>query len=222
MKISKRNQLIGNALYRLGVLLSRTVKTEVEGFEHYESLIVEKRPIIASAWHGYSMLLFILLRHRLPQERFRVMIPDDWRGETLYQWLIRADQTPVPMDLQNKGMDTARKFAQLVRTIKAEKGHTIINPDGPSGPSHEPKPGIFYMAAKVGAPIVPVGAYVRHKYVVNRWDAYEVPLPFSRLSFVIGEPILVPRRYDVQEMREKLTTALHRVTMQARANYYKK
>ena len=222
MKISKRNQLIGNALFHLGTFLTRTVKIEVEGFEHYESVKAEERPIIASAWHGYTMFMFILLRQRLKDKQFRVMIPDDWRGETLYQWLRRAEQTPVPMDLQNKGMDTARKFARLVRTIKSEKSYTIINPDGPGGPSHDPKPGIFYMASKVGAPILPMGAYARHKYVLNRWDAYEVPMPFTRLSFVIGEPILVPRRYEVQEMKEKLVTALHRATMQARANYYKK
>ena len=76
------------------------------------------------------------------------------------------------------------------------------------------------LAAKAGAPILPVGAYTRHKYVVNRWDAYEVPLPFSRLSYVVGEPILVPRRYDVPEMKARLVAALHEATMQAKANYY--
>ncbi len=222
MKISKRNQLIGNALFYVGSLINRTARVEVSGFTHLESLLAEKQPIIASAWHGYTMHLFILLRQRLPQERLRVMVPDDWRGETLYQWLRRADQEPVPMDLHNRGMETARKFAKLIQTIKAEKSHTIINPDGPGGPSHQPKPGIFYMAAKVGAPILPIGAYTRHKYVTNRWDAYEVPMPFSRLSFAIGEPLLIPRRYELGDVRERLITALHRVTMQAKANYYAK
>ena len=220
MEISKRNQFIGNALFYLGSLLTRTTKINVVGFEHFENARAEQLPVIASAWHGYTMFMFILLRQRLKQERFRVMIPDDWRGETLYQWLRKADQVPVPMDLQNKGMDTARRFAKLVRTIKNERSNTIINPDGPAGPSHLPKPGIFFLAAKVGAPILPVGAYTRHKYVVNRWDAYEVPLPFSRLSYVVGEPILVPRRYDVPEMKARLVAALHEATMQAKANYY--
>jgi lysophospholipid acyltransferase (LPLAT)-like uncharacterized protein len=220
MNISKRNQLIGTALFQLGSLISRTVNIDVKGLEHLAGIRAENRPLIASAWHGYTMYMFIFLRHRLKHERFLVMIPDDWRGETLHQWLRKADQIPVPMDLQNKGMDTARRFAKLVRTIKRERSATIINPDGPGGPSHEPKPGIFFMAAKVGAPILPIGAYTRHKYVVNRWDAYEVPFPFSRLSLVIGEPLFVPRRYEYQEMKEKLTVALHQATMEAKAEYY--
>jgi lysophospholipid acyltransferase (LPLAT)-like uncharacterized protein len=222
MKIRKRNQIMGNALFYIASLVNRTARLEVTGFNHLEDLLAEKQPIIAAAWHGYNMHLFSLLRQRLPQEKMRVMIPDDWRGETLYQWLKRANQEPVPMDLHDRGMETARKFAKLVQSIKEEKYHTIINPDGPSGPSLFPKPGIFYMAAKVGAPILPIGAYTRHKYVNNRWDAYEVPFPFSRLSFVIGEPILVGRRYELGEVREKLTAALHRATMQAKANYYAK
>lgn len=220
MNISKRNQLIGNALFYLASLINRTAKIDVQGMGHVENLRAAELPLIASTWHGYTMHMFIFLKKRFPQEQFRVMIPDDWRGETLYQWLKKAGQIPVPMDLHNKGMDTARKFAQLVRTIKAEKSSTIINPDGPGGPSHIPKPGVLYLASKVGAPIVPVGAYTRHKYVVNRWDAYEVPLPFSHLSLVVGEPLIVPRRYDVTDMKQKLVNALHGVTMQAKANYY--
>jgi len=120
----------------------------------------------------------------------------------------------------SESMATARKLAELVRRVR--QGHDCyITPDGPDGPAYVIKPGAVYIAKKARAAILPVGAYARHGYRLNRWDQYVVPYPFSRISIAIGAPMPVDKeQVDPGPVIEKLTDALHRVTAQSAANYY--
>jgi len=34
---------------------------------------------------------------------------------------------------------------------------------------------------------------------MSSWDRFEIPMPFSRVLFVYGEPIEVPRKLDGQD-----------------------
>ncbi len=67
-----------------------------------------------------------------------------------------------------------------------------MTPDGPRGPSAVLQPGIMTMAQKSGAAIVPTGISAKPRILVNSWDRYLVPLPFSRGVILCGEPIFVP------------------------------
>jgi lysophospholipid acyltransferase (LPLAT)-like uncharacterized protein len=69
--------------------------------------------------------------------------------------------------------------------------------------------------------MLPLGAYVRHGYRLNRWDQYAVPYPFSRISISIGAPMSVAKdQDDLASVTENLTDVLHRIAAQASANYY--
>lgn len=148
-------------------------------------------------------------------------MPDDWRGGALSVFASLVGADPFPMDLTgSESMATARKLADLVRRVR--QGYDCyITPDGPDGPAYVIKPGAVYIAKKARATILPVGAYVRHGYRLNRWDQYAVPYPFSRISIAIGAPMTVSRdREDLDLVVERLTDMLHRVTAQSAANYY--
>ena len=84
-------------------------------------------------------------------------------------------------------------------------------------------PCIAVPAKKANAVILPVGAYARHGYRLNRWDQYMVPYPFSRISVVFGAPMMVDEDVvDFTAVTHPLTDVLHRVTAQAAANYYER
>ncbi|MFQ5420603.1 MAG: lysophospholipid acyltransferase family protein, partial [Anaerolineae bacterium] len=129
---------------------------------------------------------------------------------------------PFPMNLKgDDSMGMARQFVKLVRKVK--RGHDCyITPDGPDGPAYVIKPGVAYIAQKAKAAILPVGAYARHGYRLNRWDRYVIPYPFSRISIEVGKPIEVPGDADLTAVTDHLTDILHRVHAQAAANYYEK
>ena len=153
--------------------------------------------------------------------QFVVPMPDDWRGNALRIWAEHMSGTPFPMNLKGDStLGMARQVLSITRQIEEGK-NLYITPDGPDGPSHVIKPGIIFIARKAKAVILPMGAYARTSYVVPRWDRYALPIPFSRITYHIGEPI--EKLPDDDEAADKLiTVTLNRVTLQAAADYYEK
>ena len=68
----------------------------------------------------------------------------------------------------------------------------MVTPDGPWGPYRVAKPGALIVARHAGFRLLPVA--VRAKPAIRltgRWDRQLVPLPFSRLTLLAGEPLTV-------------------------------
>lgn len=72
--------------------------------------------------------------------------------------------------------------------------HLAITPDGPRGPRRQLQPGVVRLASQVGLPILPVGIGFTRAWRAGSWDHFAVPVPFSGLRFVGGEPIEVPAK----------------------------
>ncbi len=76
----------------------------------------------------------------------------------------------------------------------------VVTADGPRGPLHEFKPGALLMSRMTGAPIVPV-AYGAERFITwNSWDRFIVPMPFTRVALVIGEPFRIPRETRIEDL----------------------
>lgn len=217
---SFRNRLMGNGLYLLSQITRRTARYQIEGSEYYEEHRGSGKPTIWVAWHGMTMMLAGFVLQNYDPGSLVLMMPDDWRGDTLTHWAHRLGALPWRMNLKgDASMATARKLARMIHMLK-EGRDAYVTPDGPDGPAYYVKPGVAYLAQKTRAILLPVGAYTRTGYRLNRWDRYVVPRPFSRISVVIAEPLPVPDEGQLTDITEPLTDALHRVTAQAAANYY--
>jgi hypothetical protein len=67
-------------------------------------------------------------------------------------------------------------------------------------------------------PIVPVTDSASLRKTLSSWDRYIIPLPFSRVVIMHGEPIFVPRQLTAERMEEKrvqLEEALQALTHRA-------
>jgi lysophospholipid acyltransferase (LPLAT)-like uncharacterized protein len=76
---------------------------------------------------------------------------------------------------------------------------------------YECKPGVIGLASLSGAPIIPMHFGVSRKWVFRSWDRMELPKPFSKVIFEVGDPIFVPRELgdsEVEAYREKVESAL--------------
>ena len=220
--ISFRNRLLGNGLYALLQVTKRTAKYQVEGHEYIESSFGLQRPVIWVAWHGMTMMLASYFLQEYRPDSLIIMMPDDWRGETLAHWVNKIGATPWRMNLKGDlSMGAARKVAEMLRMLRQGR-NAYITPDGPDGPAYQVKPGVAYLAQKSGATLLPIGAYTRSGYRLNRWDRYVVPWPYSRISVVVGEPVHLNGQEELAEVTERLTDTLHRVSAQAGANYYER
>ncbi|MFH1824686.1 MAG: lysophospholipid acyltransferase family protein [Candidatus Firestonebacteria bacterium] len=104
-------------------------------------------------------------------------------------------------DVLNKGFDVA------------------ITPDGPRGPKQRVQMGIIYLAKITGLPLAPFSFNADKKKVLNSWDNFIIPLPFSQGVFMFGEPIYVSKNANEKEMEEKrleLENELNRLTEEAK------
>jgi lysophospholipid acyltransferase (LPLAT)-like uncharacterized protein len=215
-------RLLGNGLYLLSQVTRRTARYQVMGQEEVMAARAAGSPLIWVAWHGMTMMLAGFLLQNYDAASLVIMMPDDRRGEVLGHWAEKLGALPMPMNLkEGAGMATARRLARLVKLIREGRA-AYVTPDGPDGPAYHVKPGVAYLAQKTGATLLPIGAYTRTGYRLNRWDRYVVPRPFSRISVAIGQPVPSPREATLPAITEPLTDALHRVTALATANYYER
>ena len=98
-----------------------------------------------------------------------------------------------------------------MRTLlrKAADGWDLaFTPDGPRGPLREVQPGVILAAAATGLPIQPVAIAATRAKLLRSWDRFVVPLPFSTVHFVYGEPLAVERRGDADQAAAELKRRL--------------
>ncbi|HEY8517851.1 MAG TPA: lysophospholipid acyltransferase family protein [Candidatus Binatia bacterium] len=89
----------------------------------------------------------------------------------------------------------------------------VIVPDGPRGPRCRAKSGAVQLARATGAPIFPVAYAASRSRVLSRsWDWLCIPLPGSRVAYVIEEPIRVSRDASPETLEEA------RVALESRLN----
>ncbi len=215
------NKISGILLYFFSVLVYRTCRICISGFDQIEIVQQSGNPVIITSWHGMTMMLVGSLRKKVDIASFAVIIPDDHRGEVLEVFTRKLNIESIPLNL---GGDTtlgmSRKLIGLMRKISSGKNF-VIHPDGPAGPAYKVKPGLSYIAKKTGAAIIPIGCYCRHAYHVPRWDRYTLPMPFSKVHIHIGEPFTIPKDLsDLTQANHQLEDILNRFAAQAAANYY--
>src|SRR5262249_2906370 len=75
-------------------------------------------------------------------------------------------------------------------------------PDGPRGPRRRVKPGLVFLAAKTGLPIVPVGFAFHRAWRLRSWDRFALPLPWSAVECVTTDPVVVPEDADKGRLEE--------------------
>lgn len=98
----------------------------------------------------------------------------------------------------------------LIREI--EKGNDVaVTPDGPRGPRHIVQTGIIALASLTGCPVVPVGYKVNNKKILNTWDKFVIPYPFTKGVFTVASPIFIPKDIsdsEKEDIRQKLEKIL--------------
>ena len=78
--------------------------------------------------------------------------------------------------------------------------------------------GSIKLAQHSGRPIYPVAIASRRRIELDNWDRSAINLPFSRMAFVVGEPIDVPADADdaaLEAARQRLQSELNRATARA-------
>jgi lysophospholipid acyltransferase (LPLAT)-like uncharacterized protein len=115
-----------------------------------------------------------------------------------------------------RGSTTRHGAEALLRMLQlAQTGHLAITPDGPQGPRRRVQPGLVYLAARTGLPIVPIGVAYRRPWRMNSWDRFALPRPWSRAVCITAPPLRVAADAELEAERRRVEEALARVTADA-------
>lgn len=164
--------------------------------ETCDGLAKQGLPLVFALWHGE---VFAFPYKRGDWNIFTI-VSRSTDGEYLAR--ILQDQGIHPL----RGSSSRGGLAALLRGAKImrEKGaHACITIDGPRGPRHEVKDGALYLAHRAGAHIVPMRAVYHSAKEFGSWDRFRLPLPFSRVTMIFGEPY----RIDAAELTEDVLAA---------------
>ncbi|MCM8534190.1 MAG: lysophospholipid acyltransferase family protein [Lentisphaeraceae bacterium] len=108
--------------------------------------------------------------------------------------------------------------AVLIACIKVLKeGHNIsVTPDGPRGPKYEVQPGAIVASIKSKVPVQPFSMNCHNCWTLKSWDKLQLPKPFSKVDFVVGDQIQFEGPMDEESMeknKQTLKDALMKITV---------
>jgi lysophospholipid acyltransferase (LPLAT)-like uncharacterized protein len=173
-------------------------------------------PAIYCLWHNRLAMAEaghqLFIKRNRPDGKLAALISASKDGAFLATILEKFEIQAVRGSSSRRGAQ-----AMLELTSWAEKGYDLaITPDGPRGPAYVVQPGVISLSQLTGLPIVPLSFNMRRKIALDTWDKFQIPLPFSRISYMIGEPIQVPRDAsdDAREtLRLELETQLKKMAV---------
>lgn len=166
----------------LGVFVGCWVATlRVELHVHGSSRRVVSRRVLAF-FHGQQMALLGAARFRSTA----VLVSHSADGE-IQAGVMRRLGLAVVRGSSSRG--GAAGLRGMVRKLLggADAAFAV---DGPRGPFGVAKRGALVAARAAGAALLPVASASRTAWLLRgAWDCFEVPLPFSRVAVVVGEPV---------------------------------
>jgi lysophospholipid acyltransferase (LPLAT)-like uncharacterized protein len=161
--------------------------------------------VILAFWHDRALMMPLQTRG----QPICIMNSLSHDGEIVTRSVARWGIRSVRGSATRGGL---RGFLQLVDAYRRGE-NLVLAPDGPRGPRCEAKPGVIHLGKATGAPIVPVSYAASRCVRLGSWDRLIIPLPFSRVVYVVEEALVIDRRASDEQLetsRQELQRRLER------------
>jgi len=166
---------------------------EMRDWHNIQDVIDQGKPVVLCFWHGRLLAkIFGWPKGAVALHQLSTAHRDGKLAGKTYQRLGL-----IPVWLESKSPTEATR--KIVKILKAG-GVCSITPDGPKGPRQRMQMGAVNMARMGGAYLVPVSSSGSRMKILSRWDRMQIPLPFARGAFQMGEAIEVPRKASAEEL----------------------
>ena len=180
--------------------LRATVRLRFHGDERIREWERTGTRFILAFWHRHLLLMPYAYRG----ERISVLVSQSKDGELIARTVARLGIDSSRGSSSRGGIAGMRSLLR-----KAAEGWDIaFTPDGPRGPLREVQPGVILAAAATGLAVQPVAIAASRAKLLRSWDRFLVPLPFSTVHVVYGEPLSVERRGDLDQAAAELKRRL--------------
>jgi 3-deoxy-D-manno-octulosonic-acid transferase len=213
---AKLSRLTGRAVARLIKTVHATSKCIFDPPDA-KSKLAKQNPAIIAVWHGQFMMLASERPHDV---KYAAMVARHGDAELIAESLSRLGVELVRgAGAGTRQRDRGGAYA-LRASLKAlgDGMSFVMTADVPPGPARRAGEGIVTLARLSGRPIVPVAVASSNYKSLNTWSRMTINLPCSRLAYVVGDPISVPREASaavLEAKRLEVEEALNAVTARA-------
>jgi 3-deoxy-D-manno-octulosonic-acid transferase len=221
----QRESRIGRYIGLLGARYMRFVRSTSEVVVDPPDMVERANsthPFILAMWHGQFVLQPTL--HEVNGKKFRVSaIAARHSDATAIAALLGEFDIEV---VRGAGANERKKdkggiYALRTATKLLKGGSTFsMTADVPPGPARKAGTGIVTLAKFSGRPIVPFAVATSRFIALPTWSRMTINLPYSKLAYVVGDPIAVPGEADAEALeryRQQVEVGLNRVTERAYA-----
>ena len=171
--------------------LYKSISWETQGIENGNKI---DTPVVIAFFHGRMMMLPFFYELLRPNRKIKMIVSNHFDGELIGKIVSYYGIATL------KGSST-RGGIKVLKEITNLEGFDIgITPDGPRGPKEKVKNGVIFISKITGYPILPITYSVKSKQILNSWDSFIVPRPFTKGLFVCGEPLYIPKNLENQDL----------------------
>lgn len=191
----------------LRAVWSTTRVRVVHGADVLETLRAQARPFVLCSWHDELLLTTLHFTKPLRQwgTPLAFMVSPSVDGDLATRVIERDGGRVVRGSATRSGVKVLR---DLYRLMRKENVVPLVLPDGPTGPRHECKQGGLLLGQIAKAPVVPVACRAHLALRLPTWDRLAVPVPFTRVTLAIGEPVTVDGQADLEAETAAFQTRL--------------
>jgi hypothetical protein len=183
--------------YLAVLLIGRSLRWEVYGWENWEAATKSGRGLIYTFWHREIFSACWFWRKR----GIVVMTSRNFDGEYIARIIQRHGYGAA------RGSSTygaPRALAEMTECLRKGRD-AAFTIDGPRGPRYVAKRGSVLLSKATGAAILCFHVALRRAYVFRgTWDLTQFPRPFSRAAVFIAPPIVVSPQASEEEQAAKL------------------
>jgi lysophospholipid acyltransferase (LPLAT)-like uncharacterized protein len=188
-------------------VLRLTMRVTYIGENIMPSFAARGEGFIGVFWHARMLMLPLIY----PGKKIHILISSHRDGEIIANVMRRFGFDLVRGSSTKGGMAALKEMITLLK-----QGSDLgITPDGPKGPAEVVKGGVAQVARLSGKAVIPISFAASKRIRFTSWDRFYFPLPFSRLVFVVGEPLYHADGEELEHFRQRVETALLEVTARA-------
>lgn len=168
-----------------------------------------RQPFILAHWHGDELVLIQFLGYY----RVGTIVSTSKDGDIMNTLVKLIGGTTVRGSSTRGGIGALKGLFRLLK----EGWNTSFAVDGPKGPLHQVKPGVFEVARTLGIPIFWSGISCdRAIHFPKSWNKTFLPKPFARVHVTWHGPLWIPAEADPRDagLAQDLATRLHAAKQQ--------
>lgn len=139
-------------------------------------------------WHDRLFGIVPILRRVDRAFRYSAFVSASRDGillQTICRRYPSCEVIAVPHDKRHQAL------RMMIQQLTEQKRVILLTPDGPKGPPHVLKPGLFFAARKTGAPVIAMSWSASSFWQLRSWDRLMIPKPFARIKIQFSSPVVV-------------------------------